>query len=63
MRHCTQCECPLDCSTSPNVIGPFALCCVCFEMWLAVAGNPWFIKAQQELIDEIQHKKQLLNGD
>jgi len=37
-----------------------AVCSLCQEMESAVASRPWFVKAQDDYLDQMRVKKQIL---
>lgn len=62
MDKCGKCDCPIEHRVITN-LGLVSLCYCCFEMWLSVASNPFFIRAQQEDDEEALRRKKILNGD
>lgn len=62
MDKCAKCGCPVEVRVL-TAVGLVPLCYCCVEMWLSVASNPFFIKAQQEYDEETERRKRILNGD
>ncbi len=57
-----RCNTPLDMPEVHSIDGENLICAVCYEMWLAIAGNPYMIMAQDEYLKEVRNIQRLRLG-
>ena len=62
MAFCAQCKCPLDMPEVHSIDGKNLVCAACNDLYWTVAGNPWFLRAEEEYQRELKKVKRLRLG-